>query len=116
MGTSRKYFGSFLVLTLLPIPFRLFIKKIGKWSEKSSMIIPEKVKSVFFTLLLQMLSIHFALSVVILNIYRTQETFTENIFHKFYFCVILTIIGNYAFLLWQPGYRMNMIYNTRVYM
>ena len=32
-----------------------------------------------------------------------------------YFWTKLTIIGNYAFLLWQPSNRMSMIYNTRIY-
>ena len=32
-----------------------------------------------------------------------------------YFWTKITIIGNYAFLLWQPGYRMSMINNTRIY-
>ena len=46
-------------------------------------------------------------------IYRTQVTYTGNIFHIFYFCIILTI---YTFLLRIPFDKMNRADNTKVYM
>ena len=48
------------------------------------------------------------------KIYRTQVTYTRNIFHIFYFWVHLTKGGIYAFPLWQPGDNMS-ICNMRVY-